>query len=388
MAGRLYKRGEVWSAWFYEPSGRRVSRSTKCTDRRAAELTLREWERGAADPAYAAAHTATIGSALERLIIDRRGKGRAEGTLSMYRAKAGHVVRVLGVDTALAGVTAREIDRFVDVRLAEGACRNTVKKELTTIRGMLKVAKRRGEFPSDIGAVMPEGFESGYQPKKRFLTGPEAQALLGQLTPDRAARVAFILATGARWGETDRALRHDIQTAAARVLLRGTKTDLAARTVPIVGAGHDLLAHVLSHAGGEDGLLFRPWGNSRRDLTLACVHAGIPAVSPNDLRRTFGTWLRLHGVAPHFIGLAMGHADSRMVERVYGRMPEENLRAVLTEHVEDCSGYVATTLAKGRRGRRMRQPKAPLLSRFLVSRDGIEPPTRGCSILVSDGRGG
>jgi hypothetical protein len=47
------------------------------------------------------------------------------------------------------------------VRLAEGACRNTVKKELTTIRGMLKVAKRRGEFPSDIGAVMPEGFESG-----------------------------------------------------------------------------------------------------------------------------------------------------------------------------------------------------------------------------------
>jgi hypothetical protein len=37
----------------------------------------------------------------------------------MYRAKAGHVVRVLGRDTALAAVTAREVDRFVDVRLAE-----------------------------------------------------------------------------------------------------------------------------------------------------------------------------------------------------------------------------------------------------------------------------
>jgi hypothetical protein len=35
----------------------------------------------------------------------------------MYRAKAGHVVRVLGADTALARVTAREIDRFVDVLL-------------------------------------------------------------------------------------------------------------------------------------------------------------------------------------------------------------------------------------------------------------------------------
>ncbi len=383
MASRLYKRGEVWWAWFYEPSGRRNCKSTKCTDKRAAELTLREWERGAADPAYAAAHTATVETALTRLIADRRSKGRAEGTLSMYLAKGGHVARVLGADTPLARVTAREIDRFIDVRLEEGAARNTVKKELTTIRGLLKVAKRRGEFPGDIGAVMPEGFESGYQPRKRFLTADETQALLRELTPDRAARVAFILATGARWGETDRARRQDVQPAAERVLLRGTKTDLAARTVPIVGGGHDLVAHAQRHAEGADGMLFRPWGNARRDLSLACGHAGIPAVSPNDLRRTFGTWLRLHGVAPHFIGVAMGHADSRMVERVYGRMPEENLRAALNEHVDPCSNSVANRGAIGRRERRLRQPKAAFSSRNLVSRDGIEPPTRGFSILVS-----
>ncbi|MDF3070646.1 MAG: integrase family protein [Polyangiaceae bacterium] len=384
MAGRLYKRGEVWSAWFYEPNGRRVSKSTKCTDRRAAELTLREWERGAADPAYAAAHQATVESALKRLIADRAGKGRAEGTLNMYLAKGGHVARVLGPDTPLARVTAREIDRFIDARLAEGAARNTVKKELTTIRGMLKVAKRRGEFPGDIGAVMPEGFESGYQPRKRFLSAAEAQALLRELTPDRAARVAFILATGARWGETDRALRQDVQSNAERVILRGTKTELAFRTVPVVGAGHDLLAHVEKHAEGEGQLLFRPWGNARRDLAQACERAGIAAVSPNDLRRTFGTWLRLHGVAPHLIGVAMGHADSRMVERVYGRMPEENLRAALNEHVDPtCSAYVATAASNGRRERRVRSPKTSQSSRKLVSRDGIEPPTRGFSILCS-----
>jgi hypothetical protein len=92
--------------------------------------------------------------------------------------------------------------------------------------------------------------------------------------------VAFILATGARWGETDRARREDVQTVGERVLLRGTKTDLAARTVPIVGAGHDLLAHALRCAEGEEGLLFRPWGNARRDLAQACKRAGIPAVSP------------------------------------------------------------------------------------------------------------
>ncbi len=119
------------------------------------------------------------------------------------------------------------------------------------------------------------------------------------------------------------------------------------------------------------------------DLADACRRAGISTVSPNDLRRTFGTWLRLQGVAPHFIGVAMGHADSRMVERVYGRMPEENLRAALNEHVDPCSKYVANTVAKGRRERRMRRPNPSIPSRDSVPRAGIEPATRGFSILCS-----
>jgi hypothetical protein len=64
-------------------------------------------------------------------------------------------------------------------------------------------------------------------------------------------------------------------------------------------------------------------------------------------------------------------------------MPEENLRATLNEHVDPCSAYVATTVAKGRQGRRMRHSTTPLSSRVLVSRDGIEPPTRGFSIPTS-----
>jgi hypothetical protein len=81
-----------------------------------------------------------------------------------------------------------------------------------------------------------------------------------------------------------------------------------------------------------------------------------------------------------------GHADSRMVERIYGRMPEENLRAVLTEHVEPYCAQPATKVAKGRRERRLRTSKSQGSSRFLVSRDGIEPPTRGFSILTTDSR--
>src|SRR6187397_3206818 len=139
MSDRLFRRGKVWYCWVYDAQGRRTQRSTKCTDRRAAEASLRDWERRAADPAYAAAHSATLDAALQRFLVDRRVKGRASGTLDSYRVKAGHLLRVIGAETRLALVDARAVDRFIEQRLDEGAASNTVHKELTVLRGALKV---------------------------------------------------------------------------------------------------------------------------------------------------------------------------------------------------------------------------------------------------------
>ncbi len=68
---RIYKRGRVWHGWFYL-DGQRVFRSTRCRDRAAAEAVVRQWERDAADPAHAAARTATLTTALQLLLrLDR-----------------------------------------------------------------------------------------------------------------------------------------------------------------------------------------------------------------------------------------------------------------------------------------------------------------------------
>jgi hypothetical protein len=93
----------------------------------------------------------------------------------------------------------------------------------------------------------------------------------------------------------------------------------------VVAFSAPLLGHALTYAEGENGLLFRPWGNVRRDLAAACARAGIPPVTPNDLRRTYATWWRHHGVATHDIAALLGHRDSRMVERVYGRTDAQSL---------------------------------------------------------------
>lgn len=234
MAERLFRRGKTWYAWFYDASGNRYQRTNRQTDKRAAEATLREWERRAADPAYAASHETTRDDALRSLMRDRKLKGRADGTLDCYRVKAGHLARILSSELRLHQVTARTVDAFVDQRLEEGASRNTIYKELTVVRSALKVAKRRGEFPGDIAAIMPDGFSPEYKPRERYLTAIQAQALLAELEPDRAARVAFILATGARWSESDTARHGDIHLEADILRLRGTKTDGSDRRVPVV----------------------------------------------------------------------------------------------------------------------------------------------------------
>jgi integrase len=351
MSGRLYKRGKIWWCWYYR-DGTRTCASTRCQDKRAAEAVLRERERHAADPDYAAAHSTTIDDALGRFLIDRTNKSRAEGTLRCYRVKAGHLSRLLGSSTKLATVNASSVDEYISARRNEGASQHTIYKELGVLRGTLKVAKRRGEFHGDIAAIMLDGFASGYKPRDRTITPDQARRLFAELPKDRAAHMAFILATGARRSEAERARAGDIDWARGIVRLRGTKTAKADRAVPIAGFSVELLEFVEAYAAAEGGKLFRRWSNFNRALSAACVRAGVSAaatgidaydqsistqsevqqapsqqaaLSPNDLRRSYATWLRERGIEPNLLASALGHTDSRMVERVYGRLRPEAL---------------------------------------------------------------
>jgi integrase len=208
----------------------------------------------------------------------------------------------------LASLKARDVDSFISTRRSEGASENTISKEIIALRAALKLARRSGLWRGDPAAVCPIGFAPEYKPRTRFLPPAELQRLLAELTPDRAAAVAFIVATSAELGAVIRAQRADIEYAQRRVLVRGTKRTTRWRTVPLVSEEQlSLIKHTLQHAQGTDGMLFLPWLNIRRDLAQACDRAGIEPCSPNDLRRTCGTWLRQAGAAPDLISPVMGH---------------------------------------------------------------------------------
>ena len=383
--------------------GQRQRISTRCRDRKAAEKVAAQIERDAADPDYAATSKATLSDALALLVNTRKEQAKAgrrsEATANFYKAKAGHWTRVLESNSAgtfepfpLAKLRARHVDSFISTRRQEGAGENTINKELITLRAALKLAKRAGIWKGDIGELVEPGFAPEYKPKERALTYIEAQKLLAELTPDRAARVAFIIATSANWGETERARKQDVAEGLGQVLIRGTKRATRHRAVPIVSIDQrSLLEHALTYAEGPGDPLFTPWANVRRDLHQACERAGIPPCSPNDLRRTCATWLRAQGVQPHLIAPVMGHVDSRMVERVYGRLPIDQLAARLSQelganslpnacHAPAESADLLDALDEDG------TQKAALNAAFMVPRDSPKLPTRGFSILSSPAR--
>jgi hypothetical protein len=70
---------------------------------------------------------------------------------------------------------------------------------------------------------------------------------------------------------------------------------------------------------------------TQQTLTRACERAGISNVTPNDLRRTYSTWMKACGVPNELSAPTMGHKDTRMLDRVYARLPPALLRERLLQ---------------------------------------------------------
>jgi integrase len=314
----LFRRGQIYYCWI---RGERVS--TRCRSRKAALAVRDKLERASVDPVYRASHTATVGELCRLTLEEVKRRGRSKATLEYYTSKLGHLVRVLGEETPLAKFASETVDDYIDKRRDEGASQHNISKELGAWRHMLRVAKRRGSFAGDIEALFPIGFASGYEPRRRSLAWDEIPRLLGafEKTPRLRGWVALAIATGGREAEVGRVERGDISPGLDVVQIRGSKTDLSDDAIAVPMAFRWLLEEALKHGSqGYDAPLVGNWANSVRDLEAACKRAGIAKVSANDLRRTHSTLLRAAGAPLDLVARQLRHADTRMVEKTYGRL--------------------------------------------------------------------
>ncbi len=348
--GKLFKRGRIWFARVPQRGGGTKRVSTYCTDKRAAEAALPQLEREAVDPAFAAANRTTTQEILADYYLSRERAGRAKDSKKFVWQKSRHLVRLL--PEFARNITHAAMGEYVDARLKEWAVRpvvdesghllkagrpvkrTTVRKELSVAKAALYLARRNGKWLGEPEDVIPE-VDDDHEDGKRFLTHAEMIGLASVLPPRRMAVVAFAVATGCEAQALWRASAADVAADKTTVQIHGRKRKSRDRPAHLALPEQRVLVdYALRNADHlATGLLFAPWANMRRDLTEACKKIGAPPCNANDLRRTYGSWLRQAGVAPQLIGASMGHADSRMVERVYGKLPPEDVARLLGERV-------------------------------------------------------
>lgn len=357
--GRIYKRGATWWARYSDARGRSDRVSLRTRDKEVARARLRQLELAGGPDRPA---DRTLGEALTHL-LDTVYAGRRAATVGSYRQKARHLVRLLGADTDIADIDRVRCQGFRATRLQEGASEHTVYKEVVVLR--LALAEQ------GIHGVVPK-FSANYTPRELHLTVPQFRKLLAALAPRRRLWVMLACYLGARDSELASLRWEDVDLKSHLVRLRGTKTKRSDRVVPIPPQ----LIRPLKADRQPSGAVVAPWTKRCRDLTSAYWKvidwkppgswtkggrskagasrsiAGAPRLSPNDLRRTFASWLKQAGVDSMVVAHLLGHSSTRMIEAVYGRLRAEDYARAMAKlpTVGECARERARSVPR-RRGK-------------------------------------
>lgn len=397
--GQLYKRGGAYYADYIDRDNIRQRKSTRTKDLKVAKSRLRDLELQTTD--RGSHKTEGLEDALD-YFTGVAMAGRAKGTIRCYEQKSRHVSRLLG-HLRCDRLRREDVDRFIATRIKEGAHSHSVHKELVVLRGSLKAARQRGVYHGLLDVVPP--FDAGYVPRTTYLTPDEFIALIENLVKplypkatehtiqkverlkqQRALYCMLIALASPRLGEVEKLEWTHVDL--ARNVIRIPKGKTIGRPIAI----HPVLRPWLEALHAGHGHVVEPWSSVGRDLPAAAKRAGLKKhVTTNDLRRTFASWLVQAGVSLYVVSRLLGHKSTRMVELVYGQLDEETLLAAIAKLPGCDAGVPDAVLRKGIPGAGG-TTHAPLSivnsiemaltsTETVVPRNGIEPPTRGFSVL-------
>jgi len=180
--GSLRLRGVTWWARYHH-GGKPVEESTGERDERKARAVLRQKVKAADTPLYIdpAARRLTFADLIDLARADatRRGNRTAQrlGTPEKPGKTIAHLTETFGDMLAL-HITADDMDRYADARLAQGAKPATVNRELSVLRRGFKLAMKKTLIPSMPDVTLRS--EAGNE-REGFVDPPEFDVLLGEL---------------------------------------------------------------------------------------------------------------------------------------------------------------------------------------------------------------
>lgn len=340
--GTIYQRrkGGPYYGYWTDTKNRHHRKSLRTSDSQVARARLRQLELVSTDAATHSRHSlrAAIGD-----MLDVVSHGNAGATWKSYRQKGENLVDGLG-DPMLGDLTREQLLGYVRQRKTEGAGDGTIHKEFVVLRRALTEARNRGLWNGDPRTIVPN-IRVRYEPRERWLDARNGARLLSELDdPRRRLWAALAMLAGLRLSEIEALKWEHIDIKAGRLRAPGKKTPSAWRVLPIGPDLDRLLRDAKKSATGDR--VVPKWPNVRRDLAAAIARINkhdaaqaakrkrkpappLVKVTPNDLRRTFASWLKQQGVDSYTVAKLLGHTSSKMVELVYGRLADETYVAAI-----------------------------------------------------------
>lgn len=293
------------------------------------------------DQQVRAASGYTVADAVDDYLAAYSGKDRKNLTttinahiLSKFRDKlvinlTSRKIRQWHNDLSKAPIRRRGLKRVVEVDQNDPEAvrkrKATANRVLTIFKAVLNHAWREECVPSCDAWSKVRPFKGVEEPKIRYLTDKECNALVMACQPDLSVLVRAALFTGCRYGELAALEVRDYDHDAGTIYIRDSKNGKP-RHVPLTDDARTLFKRLTTDKELND-LVFThsgiPWGKNHqsRPMRKACEKAGIsPPASFHILRHTYASHLAMKGVSLQVIAAVLGHADTRITEKHYAHM--------------------------------------------------------------------
>jgi integrase len=250
-------------------------------------------------------------------------------------------------------------DESSPVELADRQRRRkaTLNRVINALKGCLNHAHARGKVQSRDAWSRLQKFRSADSTRLRWLTVEEATRLQNACATDFRPLVRAALLTGCRAGELLAVRAGDFDARSKTLLIADSKSGKP-RRVPLTDDGIALFEDLTAGKPTDDLLFTRGDGSAWyrmafvRAMRGACAGSKIsPPATFHTLRHTYASHLVQAGVPLLFVASALGHSDTRMVEKHYGHLAPSQVADMIRKNLPSFGGEPRPNVRRFRRSR-------------------------------------
>jgi integrase len=203
--------------------------------------------------------------------------------------------------------------------------RDTANRTLTTLKAALNWAFNNRLVDDDTAWRLVKPYRGTTAARVRFLSPEEQKTLIAASNGAIRDLVSAALVTGARFGELARLRVADYDAANKSVFVAESKSGKP-RHIPLPAGGAELFERLAQGRASGEPLLRQESGAAwapatyHRPWKALLAQAGLFDVTLHEIRHTYASTMVRNGAPLIVVAEALGHSDTRMVEKHYAHL--------------------------------------------------------------------